>query len=213
MSIPAATAMSDPSDLPEVARVQSATKHGVFLVGSPMSPASTEVAADRGWIGHDRVRVVDVLEEPGGLLHVLQRPIWLRPGLRVPVWIDRHRRDRLARTLGAVAIAKALVERAGARVVSLEVVAGKAWIELDRETPQPDIAAAMALDPSMEILTADRQRALVVVLGAVVTVPAGPIETRLAVIGDVQVEAVAPLGGGAAAIELSLARGGDAWWH
>lgn len=184
----------------------------LLTVESPLAPSRPGCAGDLGTAAG--VRIVDVVEEPTGLLHVMERPVHVQIGDSVPLLRDSERRNRLGRTHAAAIACAALLAEAGARVTSTEVVAGLAWIEVASSVPVPDLAPLAARDEAIEVLSRGRGRMTVYLDGQTVKTTDAPIATRTGAFAGAEARPVAALDGGREAFEVALPDGeGAIWWR
>jgi hypothetical protein len=183
----------------------------VLFAESPLAPSRPGCAGDLGTVAG--ARVVDVVEEPTGLLHVMDDFVHVESGKRVPIWRDPERRGRLERTHAATVACLALLAHEHVPVTSVEIVAGLAWIEVAEPAPALDLAAVAAREERIEVLARSAGRMKVYLDGRTVETVEAPIAGGTAAIAAAGVRPVAALGGGHEALEIALPDGeGRAWW-
>jgi hypothetical protein len=185
-----------------VATVLESNRKQLYLDQSPLAPSVPGCAGDRGTIAG--IRVVDVLEEPGGLLHVLEEPKRFRPGQYVPVWRDQHRRLQIERTHAAAVACQAELAQRGIGIDHAEVAPCLSWIETTEPVYGLDFELFDGRDEKIEIQRIAADRMLVDVAGVVLETARSPIAASTAAIGSVQITAVAALDAGHEALEISL---------
>jgi Ser-tRNA(Ala) deacylase AlaX len=125
-------------------------KHWVIL-GSPLLSSQPGCVGDRGTTGG--TLVVDVVDEDCGPLHLFESRPLLRLGGHVLIALDREHRTRVARTHTAMLLARREMEKAGAKVASTEVIAGKAWINFSGDAAEIDLAPAMERDEPLHVFS------------------------------------------------------------
>jgi hypothetical protein len=197
---------------PVMAKVLATPGGHVLFADSPLAPSRPGCAGDLGTVGGGRV--VDVVEEPGGLLHVMAHQVDVRRDEWVPIWRDPDRRQRLERTHGATAACLASLARERLAVVSMEIVAGLAWLEVSADAPAIDLAPLVGRNEPIEVIARSGNEMTVYVDGqAVRTVPA-PIARSTGALAGIGVRSVAALDDGREALEVSLPDAeGREWWR
>lgn len=161
-------------------------RHWVIL-GSPLLPSQPGCAGDQGIVGG--LRVVDVLEEGCGPLHIFERAPFLRIGAHVLVARDEAHRDRLARAHTATVLAVRELEAQGAEVLATEVVGGKAWIDFSGEVATVNLEPAIDKDEPLQTISGDTGIGVWTGKRAIETYKA-PLVERTSKIGKVAVERV-----------------------
>ncbi|HKO38997.1 MAG TPA: hypothetical protein VJU14_11580 [Solirubrobacterales bacterium] len=159
------------------------------------------------------VRVIDVVEEPNGLLHVMSHPVAAKSGDWVPVCRDPERRDRLERTCAATAGCLALLAREPLSVVATEIVAGMAWVEVSAPAPALDLQRLTRSGEPIELIARRGAEMTVYLGGQAVRMVAAPIALSTAALAGAGIRTVAALEGGHEALEITVpdATGGR-WW-
>ena len=194
------------------AKVLSVGWKTVLLDRTPLSPSKPNCAGDQGTV--DGVLVVDVVEQMGGFLHVLDKPLGLEPGDKVRVWRDPIRRDKLERAHTATLVCRAELCRMGTAVVSAEIVAGLAWIEIAGPAPNLDLKKAIKSNQEIEVLGRRAGQMAVFLEDRIIDTIDAPFATRTGTIAGTEVSATSALDGGRAAIEVALPdKDGRPWWR
>jgi hypothetical protein len=195
-------------DLALVRRVEGRV---AVLDYSPLTPSRPGCAGDRGSVGG--VGVVDVVEEAGEVLHVLETHPKFAPGEIVKVQLDSERRDRLERTHAACVLARAQLAHAGTRVVSVEITAGLAWIEVNEAGMVVDLSSLAALDLPLAVRQPVGCHMVVDCCGTTVTTFAAPIARSSSAISGAEMRVVAALDSGVSALEIALPDSHGTWWR
>jgi hypothetical protein len=195
------------------AKVLSVGWKKVLLDRTPLSPSKPNCAGDQGTV--DGILTVDVVEhDGGGFLHVLDKPLGLEPGDKVRVWRDPIRRDKLERAHTATLVCRAELSRMGTAVVSAEIVAGLAWIEIAGPVPNLNLKKAIQSDQEIEVLGRRAGQMAVFLEDRIIDTVDAPFATRTGSISGTEVSATSALGGGRAAIEVALPdKDGRPWWR
>jgi hypothetical protein len=184
-----------------------ATRGGhLLLASSLLAPSRPGCTGDRGTVAG--VRVLDVVEEPDGLLHVMAWPVGARIGEWVPVWRDPGRRDRLERTCAATAGCLALLARERLSVVSTEIVAGMAWVEISAPSPALDLDGLARRAEPIEIVARCGTEMTIYLDGQAVKMVDAPIAATTEALIGVEVRVVAALDGGHEALKIPDSAGG-----
>lgn len=176
-----------------------------------LTPSHPCHAGDQGTIGD--VRVVDVLEESKGFLHVLERPIGLKRGREVLVHLDSNRRDRLERTRTAVALACAEIARVHGKVLHTEVAAGLAWLETDNLSSDIDIRTIIKSDVALKCTTVTNNALQVEICGVTVSMMTGPIGATSRMAEGAELRHVSPLDSERTTLEIAVPDGKGKWWR
>lgn len=196
----------------DVGTVLESDRKLLLLDQSPLAPSRPGCAGDQGTIGG--IQVVDVLEEPGGLLHVLEEQKRFRVGQYVGIWRDRWRRARLERTGAAAVACQAELAERGVGIASVEVAAGLAWIETTEPVYRLEFDLLDGREEKIEVQRVANGRMLVDLGGRLVETPQAPLPDSTAAIGPVGVRAVTALEDGHEALEIALAdHPGREWWR
>lgn len=197
----------------ELAFEEVVASHGNHLLfsRSPLNPSRPGCAGDRGTVAG--VRVIDVVEEPNGLLHVMARSTGVSVGDRVPLRPDPRRRDRLLCTSAATAACLALLSRERLAVVSTEIVAGLAWIEVSAPAPALDLEALAARREPIEVIARSGTTMTVYIDGQAVKMATAPIASNTGAFLGAGVRAVSALEGGHETLEVTIPDpAGRRWW-
>lgn len=196
----------------DLGRVVDTHKRHLTLNQSPLAPSRPGCAGDQGVIAG--ARVVDVVEESGSLIHVLDRDVEVRRGAFVPIWRDPERRERLERAHAAAVLYIAELARQEVSVASVEIVAGLAWVEIAGIAPELDLPALAERDDELEIQAEKGDRMKVFLAGQIVDTVRSPILASTGSIGGAEVRSVAALDGEHEALEIALPDGeGRTWWR
>ncbi|HZV72577.1 MAG TPA: hypothetical protein VFF79_02570 [Conexibacter sp.] len=202
---------SQEADLgPALARVVHSQGCELTLSGSHMTPSRPGFAGDRGTV--EGIAVIDVDEREDGLLHVLESPLPREHGQLVEVSIDRDRRDRLARTHGACALVRALLEDRSASVTSTDITAGMAWMEIDEVTPAIELGSVAALAIPLRSKPLPSGRMLVTCGGVSVMTTIAPIATNTQQLEGADVRTVSVDVDGRSVLEITLPDAEGRWW-
>jgi hypothetical protein len=183
------------------------------IAGSPLTPSQPGCAGDTGWIGEKKV--VDVVRERRGLLHVIEGEVKLGSTIGDLVLVRRNtgRRERLERTHAATVLVLAALISLGVEVQGVEVLAGAAWIELIGPAPKLDLSALTAPALPLEAWPQRSGRMLVRVGERNVTTYFAPISQSTDHIGTANLRAVTAQNDGHEALEVRLAdEEGQSWW-
>jgi hypothetical protein len=158
-------------------------------------------------------KVVDVIEEEGGLLHVTAEKLKADAGDLVLLSRDIEHRRRLERTTGAAAVSLAALADAGIEVNSVEIVAGMAWIEVMEPAPRIDLAAICAAGDEIQVSPQHNGRMLVRVGDREVTTYFAPVVLSTLEIGAAALRPVAEGAEDREVLEVSLPDSeGREWW-
>src|SRR4051812_47244540 len=165
----------------------------LLFASSPLVPSRPGCAGDHGTVGD--VRVLDVVEEPGGLLHIMETSTGLHAGSLAMVRRDIVRRDRLKGSHAAAVACQARLADLRIPVVSIEIVPGIVWIEVG--SPVPALALSPLVDGELpiEIATRASGRMTVYLDGQMVKTVDAPIAVSTAAISGAAVRRVAALSG------------------
>jgi len=102
----------------------------------------------------------------------------------------------------------------GTAVVSAEIVAGLAWIEIAGPAPNLDLKKAIKSDQEIEVLGRRAGQMAVFLEDRIIDTVDAPFATRTGSIAGTEVSATSALDGGRAAIEVALPdKDGRPWWR
>jgi Ser-tRNA(Ala) deacylase AlaX len=195
---------------PALARVVRAEDRELILTGSPLYPSRPSFAGDRGLV--EGVGLLDVEEHRDGLLHVLDEALPVSVGQLVEVRPDRDRRNRIARTHTACVIVSALLAQRSVGIVSVEIAAGLAWIEVDR---QVDLNLQDCVERDLPIVATPLSQSVIRVKYDGITVDTfnAPLASAAGALSGAEVRTVAALEGGITALEVALPDAQGRWWR
>jgi hypothetical protein len=184
----------------------------LLLDASPLAPSRPGCAGDQGTIGG--IQVVDVLEEPEGLVHVLEERKRFHVGQYVAIWRDTRRRRRLERSHAAAVACQAELAERGVGVASVEVAAGLVWLETIEPVYRLEFDLLGGRKEKIEVQRIAEGRMLVEIAGQLVETPQAPLPDSTATIGPVRVQAVTALEDDHEGLEIALADyPGREWWR
>lgn len=123
----------------EVREVLDAPRPGLVLDQTAFYPTSGGQVFDTGWIASDqnsKLRVTEVAEsEDGKLIHYLEAPVDLKPGIQVRGQIDAtRRRDHMQQHSGQHVLSAAFIRLYGMQTVSFHMADVYCSIDLDTPT-------------------------------------------------------------------------------
>jgi hypothetical protein len=192
-------------------RVVEFRGHYAVIAGSPLLASQPGCAGDAGFAG--QAKVVDVVEDEGGLLHITDGALDAEPGDLILITRDSERRERLERAHAAFAVALAELIGAGIEIRSVEIVAGMAWIEVIGPAPRIDLPALCAAGELLQVRPQRNGRMSVRIGEREVCTYFAPIARSTLEIGGAALRPVAELEEGRELLEVSLPDGeGRAWW-
>lgn len=193
------------------ARVLSSSGREISLRGSPLVPSRPGFASDRGKV--NGITVLDVVEEAGKLVHLLSQPLHARTGQLLEVRLDRERRERLARTHTACVLVCSQLALRSVRVISVEITAGLAWIEIREDGCEIDLDDLAARGVALTPRQFGEGRMLVECCGVSVDTYFAPIARDARTIAGAEVRTVAALEKGRSALEIALPDARGRWWR
>jgi Ser-tRNA(Ala) deacylase AlaX len=191
-------------------RVVDFHDHYPVIAGSCLVPSQAGCVGDTGTVSE--TRVVDVIEEGGGLLHVTDGRLSAKPGDVVFVSRDPERRARVERTHTGVALAQTALNRAGLEVGAVEIAAGMGWIEVCGVAPSIDLAEMAERDDPIDVRPLPGGRMQVRIGEDEVSTYFAPISHSTGELGAAQVRVISESVAGEV-LEVSLPdREGRQWW-
>lgn len=194
----------------ERARVLWSEAREVLLEGSPLYPSSVGVASDHGQV--EQTRVIDVLPDAGAKLHVLASSSSFAVGTVVAVQVDGDRRRRLAATHAACVLVRSELARRELAVVSYEIAAGMAWIELAGGPCELDLSQLARRAGTLVARPAGDSTLSVRCGGVELETVYAPLARDASALVGAEARTVAALQGGGSALEIALPDGRGRWW-
>ncbi len=194
-----------------LARIVGFSQHYPLIAGSPLVAAQPGCAGDTGTILE--TKVVDVIEDGGGLLHITERRLEAKAGDLILVSRNPEHRKRLERTHAAAVIVGAELAEADVDVGVVEITAGKAWVEVMSRAPRIDLPALVARGELLQVKPRQNGAMSVKVGKREMSTYFAPIARSALEIGDAEVRRAGELGGGQELLEIRLPDGeGQSWW-
>jgi hypothetical protein len=174
----------------------------LILDKSPLTPSQPGHAGDQGMTAG--VRITDVLSESRGLVHVVEEPVIARPGDELMVELDGERRGRLERTHAALVLTRVELARRGVAVVSVDVAAGLAWLEVRGRADPIDLRPAIAAELPLKCHRSRRGGMLVAFDRALVNTVDAPIARTSGAAEGAEVREVGSPEEGVTTLEIAL---------
>jgi hypothetical protein len=193
------------------ARVVAVNIRELILNGSPLTPSQPGHAGDQGMT--KGVRITDVLREPHGLVHVIEEPVAAKPGDELMVEVDGKRRGRLERIHAALVLTRVELARRGVEVVSVDVAAGLAWLEIRGRAGPIDLQPAVAAELPLECHRSMRGGMLVACDHALVTTVDAPIARTSGAAEGAEVREVGSPEDDVTTLEIALPDARGQWWR
>jgi hypothetical protein len=193
-----------------LARVVAFREHYPIIAGTCLVPSQPGCAGDTGTVSG--TRVVDVIEEGGGLMHVTDGRLSAEPGDTVFVTRDPGRRARVERAHAGVALVQVALARNGVEIGAVEIAAGMGWIEVNGAAPSINLAALAERDDPIEVRPLRGGRMRVRIGDEEISTYFAPICRSTGELGAAQVRVASESGAGEV-LEVSLPdEVGRKWW-
>lgn len=172
------------------------------LAGSPLWPSQPGCMGDRGTLLESGIS--GAVRHPHGLLHLVDRRADLRPGSRVLVWRDETHRGELERAHAAAVLVQARLAALEINVISVEIAAGLAWIEVARATPSIDLSELTTPAHELSGWPQNESRMSVAVGKQSVVTYLAPISPNSLEVGSGSVRRIAAARRGAESLRIDL---------